>query len=245
MQGGDNWKRKLIQSPNTYDGSFNEADMQLFRPVPAPNQFEDPWCATRMPDQTMYGYDRLAMPVSGYQDMSMGPFNQMNPHDELSRIKMRNRRYVNACAQENCFSNGHLYGGAPLNRGYGFAPAPNFDYEIPQDELSMIDQQLNFTRRSTRPFIPTHSSNFVQLQREVQDMEQPLETHRQFIETPTSVEQLPLPRRTGRAPATEAAMAGLETPASKAEFRMADKIAMRSLVLTKTLPRIGGTNPAP
>jgi hypothetical protein len=31
-----------------------------------------------IPDQTMYGYDRLAMPVSGYQDMSMGPFNQVS-----------------------------------------------------------------------------------------------------------------------------------------------------------------------
>jgi len=38
------------------------------------------------------------------------------------------------------------------------------------------------------------------------------------------------------------AFAGLESPASKGEFSMADKIAMRSLVISKNLPRIGGLN---
>jgi hypothetical protein len=35
-------------------------------------------------------------------------------------------------------------------------------------------------------------------------------------------------------------MASTGIQASKPEVRMADKIAMRSLVLSKTLPRIGG-----
>merc|ERR1711910_143938 len=28
IQGGDQWKKKLIQPPQTYDGSFADADMQ-------------------------------------------------------------------------------------------------------------------------------------------------------------------------------------------------------------------------
>merc|ERR1719249_412134 len=32
IQGGDGWKKKLIQFPQTYDGSFADADMQKFRP---------------------------------------------------------------------------------------------------------------------------------------------------------------------------------------------------------------------
>jgi len=83
-------------------------------------------------------------------------------------------------------------------------------------------------------------------------------------EQPTSIDQLPLPKRLGRAPATEgylyyifnqscevwtinrilisAAMAATGITASRPEVKMADKIAMRSLVLSKTLPRIGGQN---
>ena len=33
----------MIPAPNTYEGSFAEADMNKFRPVPAPNPAEDPW----------------------------------------------------------------------------------------------------------------------------------------------------------------------------------------------------------
>merc|ERR1712051_870952 len=37
LQGGDQWKKKLIQHPQTYEGSFADADMQQFRPYPNPN----------------------------------------------------------------------------------------------------------------------------------------------------------------------------------------------------------------
>merc|ERR1712158_159754 len=37
LQGGDQWKKKLIQHPQTYEGSFADADMQQFRPYPHPN----------------------------------------------------------------------------------------------------------------------------------------------------------------------------------------------------------------
>jgi hypothetical protein len=243
MQGGDNWKRKLIQAPQTYDGSFNDADMQMFRPVPVQNPCEDPWYATRLPEQSMAAFDRLAMPAACYNDLSMGPYYQMHPQDELSRIKMRNRRYVNACAQENSLMNVPMFGGGPFMRGMPMnapmGPSSTLDYEMAQDELAMLDQELNMTRRSTRPFIPVNSPNYFQLQRQVQDMEQPIETPRRVLEPPTSVEQLPLPKRTGRAPATEAMMASTGITASKPEICMSDKIAMRSLVLSKNMPRIG------
>jgi len=242
MQGGDNWKRKLIQPPNTYEGSFNDVDMQLFRPMPVPNPCEDPWYATRLPEQTLAAFDRLAMPASAYNDLTMGPYYQMHPQDELSRIKMRNRRFVNACAQENSLANVHMFEGAPFARGgFSVAPSATLDYEMANDELSAIDRDLNHTRRTTRPFIPIHSPNYFRLQREVQDMEQPMETPRRIIEQPTSIDQLPLPKRLGRAPATEAAMAATGITASRPEVKMADKIAMRSLVLSKTLPRVGGS----
>ena len=120
--GGKQWKKKLIPAPNTYEGSFAEADMNKFRPVPAPNPAEDPWYvtgntfqsltmrkmkfidmflfryATRLPDPYMTGVDRLAMPfhmgAAPYGDPSAGAYNQMYPQDELSMIKMRNRRLV-------------------------------------------------------------------------------------------------------------------------------------------------------
>ena len=54
--------------------------------------------ATRLPDPYMTGVDRLAMPfhmgAAPYGDPSAGAYNQMYPQDELSMIKMRNRRLV-------------------------------------------------------------------------------------------------------------------------------------------------------
>ena len=70
--------------------------MNKFRPAPAPTPAEDPWYATRLPDPYMTGVDRLAMPfhmgAAPYGDPSAGAYNQMYPQDELSMIKMRNRR---------------------------------------------------------------------------------------------------------------------------------------------------------
>merc|ERR1719320_169221 len=83
IQGGDQWKKKLIQTPQTYEGSFADADMQQFRPHPTPNPMNDQWFVSRLPDQPM-----------GYVDM--GGY----PSDQLSQIKMRNRRFQQSCAME-------------------------------------------------------------------------------------------------------------------------------------------------
>ena len=103
LQGGEDWKRKLVQPPGHFDGSFVDADLQKFRPEPNPNPAEDPWYASRMPDQTMQAFDRLQAPQAtyGFPEMPLsGPYGSMYPQDELSRIKMRNRRFMSSCAQE-------------------------------------------------------------------------------------------------------------------------------------------------
>merc|ERR1711881_72647 len=144
IQGGDQWKKKLIQPPQTYDGSFADADMQKFRPAPNPNPMEDPWYASRLPDPSMAAVDRLAMPFNfGAQPYGpeAGPYNTWYPQDELSAIKMRNRRYQNAVMGEMMSLNGNFGGYYPQQA--------MFDYEQAQDELSTIDQELNVTRRTT------------------------------------------------------------------------------------------------
>ena len=151
-KGGDQWKKKLIQPPQTYDGSFADADMQKFRPAPNPNPMEDPWYASRLPDPSMAAVDRLAMPFNfGAQPYGpeAGPYNTWYPQDELSAIKMRNRRYQNAVMGEMMSLNGNMGGyypqqgmmmrGMPMNMPIGPAPPPPamFDYEQAQDELSV------------------------------------------------------------------------------------------------------------
>jgi hypothetical protein len=51
----------------------------------------------------MQAFDRLQAPQAtyGYPEMPLsGPYGSMYPQDELSRIKMRNRRFMSSCAQE-------------------------------------------------------------------------------------------------------------------------------------------------
>merc|ERR1711983_102757 len=198
IQGGEDWKRKLVQPPNHFEGSFSDADMQKFRPEPNPNNMEDPWYASRLPEQTMQSHERLAAPAAtyGYPELPMsGPYGTMYPQDQLSQIKMRNRRFMNACAQE-----------------------------------------LNMTRRANRPFVPQHHQDYYSLQRQVQDMEQPMETPRRPMGEVTSVEQLPLPKRTAKSSTSETA-----TPSSnRPQVNIADQIAIRSFVLGQSLGKVSG-----
>lgn len=56
--------------------------MQKFRPEPNQNPNEDPWYASRMPDQTMMAYDRLTGPAStyGFPELPLsGPYGTMYP----------------------------------------------------------------------------------------------------------------------------------------------------------------------
>jgi len=237
IQGGDQWRRKLIQTPQTYEGSFADADMQKFRPNPAPNAMEDPWFVSRLPDQPL----GVGMQCDGYAAPGY-------PQDELSRIKMRNRRFQQSCAMDQ-----GLYGPAnppPQLRGQPWmqqcpvqAPAPFITEDMISmgglgDELAMIDQDLNMTRRATKPFVPQQDPAFFDLQRQVQLLETlpttPVRPARVNIEELLSADQLPAPTRRGapKAPATEEAA---PAPPRQRQVGIADQIAIRSYVLGKSL----------
>merc|ERR1712025_883787 len=200
IQGGDQWKKKLIQTPQTYEGSFADADMQQFRPHPTPNPMNDQWFVSRLPDQ----------PV-GYVDM--GGY----PSDQLSQIKMRNRRFQQSCAMEG-MQGGFAPPPAPMMRGPVYGPPPMMmqpqmteDMMMMggmQDELAMIDQDLNMTRRDTR----FHCDEFLSA-----DM----------LPAPKKIE----PKKEEPEPAPK--------PAPRREVGIADQIAIRSYVLGKS---IGKTN---
>ena len=118
--------------------------MQKFRPEPNPNNMEDPWYASRLPEQTMQSHERLAAPAAtyGYPELPMsGPYGTMYPQDQLSQIKMRNRRFMNACAQEMYMGgNMGMMGPQP---GMMMQPPPmmwgppTLDHEMAHDELSV------------------------------------------------------------------------------------------------------------
>jgi len=247
IQGGEDWKRKLVQPPNHFDGSFVDADLQRFRPEPNPSPAEDPWYASRLPDQTMHAFDRLQAPQAtyGFPEMPLsGPYGSMYPQDELSRIKMRNRRFMSSCAQEMCMPGMAPGMMQPVMMNPGMVPMmqqppmmmmgpPTLDHELAGDELSILDQELNMTRRANRPFVPSGHDNYFALQRQVQDMEQPPEPKKPLHEV-TSVEQLPLPKRTIRTTAETAAV-----KSNRPEVNIADQIAIRSFVLGQSLGKTG------
>merc|ERR1711970_1627076 len=222
IQGGDQWKKKLIQTPQTYEGSFADADMQQFRPHPTPNPMNDQWFVSRLPDQPM-----------GYVDM--GGY----PSDLLSQIKMRNRRFQQSCAMEGMQ-------GAPMMRGPVMAPPPQMMMQ-PQmteemmmmggmtDELAMIEQDLNMTRRATRPFIPVNDPSNFELQKQVQALETlpntPTKPLRFNADEFLSVDQLPAPKKIVSKPEEVEA----PKPAPRREVGIADQIAIRSYVLAKSV----------
>jgi hypothetical protein len=83
----------------------------------------------------------------------------MHPQDELSRIKMRNRRFVNACVQENSLYNANLFGGpaGPFVRGVPvgapMAPSATLDFEMAQDELAVSSFLTSFLNAFLSSFL--------------------------------------------------------------------------------------------
>merc|ERR1712236_60915 len=119
-----------------------------------------------------------AMPyMGGFQGGFAAPY----PTDQLSQIKMRNRRFQQSCAMEG-MQGGFAPPPAPMMRGPVYGPPPMMmqpqmteDMMMMggmQDELAMIDQDLNMTRRATRPFIPQSDPAYFDLQRQCQMLEQ-------------------------------------------------------------------------
>ena len=93
MPSGD-WKRYLIKTQPSYEGSFADADIQKFRPNPTPSLMEDAWYVSRLPNQaTVSGLS--STPVA-----SLDSYSAPYPNDQLNQIKMRNRRFQQSCALE-------------------------------------------------------------------------------------------------------------------------------------------------
>merc|ERR1711872_137349 len=235
LQGGDTWRQKLIQTPQTYEGSFADADMQKFRPNPTPNAMEDPWFVSRLPDQPLGVGMGMAPP-----QMGGGGY----PEDELTRIKMRNRRFQQSCAMDQGLYQAPM---APAQlRGQPWmgpqGPPPQFITEDISlaglgDELSMIDQDLNMTRRATKPFVPQQDPGFQDLQRQVQLLESlptaPVRPARVNVAEILGTDQLPAPAK--RPAPKESPKEAPTAPAKPRQVGIADQIAIRSYVLGKGL----------
>merc|ERR1719233_2074204 len=126
-----------------------------------------------------------------------------------------------------------------------------------QDELAMIDQDLNMTRRATRPFIPQSDPAYFDLQRQCQMLEQmpeqpiraPRKTHLLEMDNDMGIESngfnywfqcdeflsadmLPAPKRIE--PKKEEPEPAPK-PAPRREVGIADQIAIRSYVLGKSI----------
>merc|ERR1712002_756299 len=190
IQGGDQWKQKLIQTPQTFSGSFADADMQKFRPYPIESPMEG-----------MQGYAPPAQIMRG--PMMAPPPMMMQPQMTEDMMMM---------------------GGM-------------------QDELAMIDQDLNMTRRATRPFVPSNDPAFFDLQKQVQLLEtmpnQPIRPPRFDVGEFLSTDDLPAPKKLPAKEAKEELQA--TRPAPKREVGIADQIAIRSYVLGKSIGKTGGS----
>jgi hypothetical protein len=262
LQGGQ-WKRQLIQHPTYYDGSFADADMQKFRPDPNPNPMEDPWMMSRMPDQ-----GQMMMPPQQYHaphqqqqyhqqaPMAMVPMPEFAgyampyPQDDISAIKMRNRRFAQSCSQEGNNMGMHQQQmqyptPAPVWRGPVLQPPAMMPQEMAMynmsDELRSIEDDLNLTRRATRPFLPQNDPSIYDLQKQINQLETtpytPVKPMRFNCDEICSTDQLPSPK---------ARMQRKEEPApepakpARREVGIADQIAIRSFVLGKSIGKVGG-----
>jgi len=235
LQGGDQWRRKLIQVPSTYDGSFADADMQQFRPYPNPSPMEDPWYCSRLPEQGMG--QQMQMQQGG---MDLGPYSTAYPQDELSRIKMRNRRFQQSCSMDGMQGGYCAPGPAPAWRGPVLTPpaAPAITEDMMmggydmQDDLAMLDQELNMTRRATRPFVPTNDQGYFDLQRQVNLLATmpTVPVRRPRFDDSLGTDQLPAPKKHEKKSECEAPKV-----AGRQQVRIADQIAIRSYVLGKNL----------
>lgn len=261
LQGGE-WRKKLVQHPKVYDGSFADADMQKFRPDPNPNPMEDSWVMSRLPDQQQMP---MFMPQQQQQMMMMQQQQQMYqqpmmvpmqqefapvsyPQDDIAAIKMRNRRYAQSCSQEGNMGmpQQHMYPSpAPVWRGPVLQPPAAMPQDMSMmgidDELKSIEQDLNLTRRATRPFMPANDPAIFDLQKQIHQLETtqytPVKPMRFNADEILSTDQLPSPK--SRMSKKEEAVVEAPKPPRK-EVGIADQIAIRSFVLGKNIGRVGG-----
>jgi len=187
----------------------------------------------------------MMMPQPMPPMMAMSPYEAPYPSDLLSQIKMRNRRFQQSCAME-----GMQQGPPPMMRGPMMAPPPQMMMMMqpqPQmtedmmmmggmaDELSMIEQDLNMTRRATRPFVPQEDVGYFELQKQIHELETlpntAIRPARFNADEFLSIEDLPAPKK---APAPKEPEPERPKPAVMRQVGMADQIAIRSYVLGKS-----------
>jgi len=176
--------------------------------------------------------------------MAPMPYAEPYPTDLLSQIKMRNRRFQQSCAME---------GMAPM-RGPMGPPPPQMMMQPPQmteemmmmggggmqDELSLIEQDLNMTRRATRPFIPQEDVSYFELQKQIHELETlpnaAIRPVRFNADEFLSIDQLPPPKKSQAKSEPEPER---PKPAAIRQVGIADQIAIRSYVLAKSAGKPG------
>merc|ERR1712126_259498 len=175
--------------------------------------------------------------------MDMAPYTTAYPQDELSRIKMRNRRFQQSCAMEGMQAQCSPMP-APVWRGPVLQP-PAMQPQMTEDmmmynlgdELSNIEQDLNMTRRATRPFVPTNDPAYFDLQRQVNLLEttpyQPVRPARFNADEILSSDDLPPPK--ARIPKKVEEAAPAPARPVRSDVCIADQIAIRSYVLGKSI----------
>merc|ERR1711913_90903 len=175
--------------------------------------------------------------------MPMNPYADPYPSDLLSQIKMRNRRFQQSCAME---------GMGPMRGPMGPPPPQMMMMQPPQmteemmmmggmqDELSLIEQDLNMTRRATRPFIPQEDVSYFELQKQVHELETmpnaPIRPARFNPDEFLSIDQLPPPKKVQPKPEPEPER---PKPSVTRQVGIADQIAIRSYVLAKSAGKAG------
>merc|ERR1719278_734273 len=109
-----------------------------------------------------------------------------------------------------------------------------------QDELSLIEQDLNMTRRATRPFIPQEDTSYFELQKQIHELETlpnaPIRPARFNADEFLSIDQLPPPKKVQPKAEPEPER---PKPAVMRQVGIADQIAIRSYVLAKSAGKTG------
>merc|ERR1712154_608476 len=103
-----------------------------------------------------------------------------------------------------------------------------------------FQQDLNMTRRATRPFIPQEDVSYFELHKQIHELETmpntPIRPVRFNADEFLSIDQLPPPKKTPAKPEPESER---PKPAAIRQVGIADQIAIRSYVLAKSAGKTG------
>jgi hypothetical protein len=205
LPSGD-WKKYLIKTQPSYEGSFADVDIQKFRPNPNPSMMEDPWYVSRLPQG---GQACVAVAPS------VDPYCAMFPCDQLAQIKMRNRRFQQSCAMEG------VQGSRGQVAGPGAAQMMMMQNNQMTEDMVMMNNMAYSDLQRQVNMLQTLPQN-------------PIPPARLNVDDDTlTIDMLPKPRKI--VPKPEEVKPALPAQPSSAGASMADTIAIRSYVLGKSL----------